>query len=447
MRPVLIGTILIAGGSGLSLWSMDLAPIGGAPIISTSRHADAAEIDRLVGELRSPNYRNREAAGKALLSIGDRVLPQLKSLLKTERDQEAHRRLEMIVSSIENQRLITARKITFQAKDKTANEIVAEIEKQSGYALSYNGNNNPNQKFNFDWKDVPFWEALDQICDEAGLQANPNGNDGALNLYNNGSSYSPYVCYSGPFKIMASNINMSRNIQLANIPRNGMNIANGYNNLNFTVYSEPKVPLLSIGQATITKAVDEKGNSLVMPVDNNNQYSSRYYGGSYYRQFYQSFSINLSRPNQQAQMIKEIVGTVPVTMLSETRAEISINDILKVKEKKFVGRTIELDVKSTTYQNDVFTIELTASRRDSNQQDYNWAYSVTQRFQLLDEQNRPYQYNGVQNQQNGNNVVTVTLQYRQPYNRKIGKPAKFEFQEWFTITRDVDFRFKDIPLP
>ena len=44
-------------------------------------------------------------------------------------------------------------------------------------------------------------------------------------------------------------------------------------------------------------------------------------------------------------------------------------------------------------------------------------------------------------------VVQATFQFAPPPDGKIGKPAKLVYNQWVTLSHEVEFEFRDVPLP
>lgn len=444
MRRVVFGAALGILTVGMAAPAKDILPFGlTVPTIVTP--AQPIGVPTLVSRLGSPSFREREQAGKELLALGDSALPALMKAAKSATDPEIARRLQVLVATIDASRLTTARRVTLTAKEQTARQLVEALAKQSGYAIQFGGGDE-GKKYTLDLTDAPFWQALDRVCNETGLQANPNGNDGSLHVYPS-DTYSPFTSYDGPYKFLATNVSMNRNVQLSGLPRTGVGpTRNEYLNVQLSVHSEPKAPLVAVGQPRVTRALDESGASLLPPESSPRTTYYRSYGG-YYRSYYQHVTVNLYRPNRTATRIAELRGSIPVTVLSGTRPELTIHDVLAAKKQRYPGRTVDLDLRAADYANDTLTLEVTITRRNGDPNDYNWMHAVPHKLQVTDADGNGYVFNGVNSQHNGTNVTTMTLHYRHPFNKKIGKPAKLEFVEWQTITNDVTFAFKDIPLP
>ena len=73
-------------------------------------------------------------------------------------------------------------------------------------------------------------------------------------------------------------------------------------------------------------------------------------------------------------------------VLASQKPEISVDDILKVKDKKFPGNTAEIHVIEVKEVNKTqYEIKLNVRNTAANAgQDYNWTNSVHQRLELLD---------------------------------------------------------------
>jgi hypothetical protein len=412
--------------------------------------ADAAAATALVGQLSSPDYRAREKAGRALVELGDRGLPALRAALKTAADPEAQRRLEVLVRRVNSERLGRPRLVTLRLKDKTAKEAVAELARQAGYTLNFQAN--PEKaRYSFDLVGVPFWEALDKVCDAAGLTAYAQNDDGAISLSSN-DAVNPYTCYSGPFKLVATNINTGRNLQIGGLQRAfPLPRQPEYLGISFSLFSEPKAPIVGIGQPLVLAATDDTGTSLLSsPEPDPNQRESQYAPQPYqYRSYNQSVGVGLVRPNPKSTTVKELRGTVAVLVLAEVRPELTVENLLSVKKQTFRGQSIDLDVVATDYQNDSLTLDLAVRRRHGNPDDYNWINLLTQRLEVADAAGQRYQFNGTNEQSVGTNTATLKLVFGAHTNngKKAGKPTRLQYVEWVTATKAVTFAFKDIPLP
>jgi hypothetical protein len=143
--------------------------------VSAADDAGTAErIEKLVAQLGSNNFQAREDATKQLDSIGLPALEALKNATQSS-DAERRRRAEELVSKIEKRqesaRLLAPTKITLRCKDMPLAEAVAELAKKSGQQIVLSGDQAKaaGRTVSVEIVDATFWQALDQLCQAAGL--------------------------------------------------------------------------------------------------------------------------------------------------------------------------------------------------------------------------------------------------------------------------------------
>ena len=427
-------------------------PKAAAPVPDKPASIDPV-IAKLVAELGSEDYQTREAAGKKLGSMGEKALPDLRRALDSSDNLEVSRRLTVLVRRLDYDRLVNPKRITLKVKDKPAKEIFDAIAKQTGYKIEYNGGG--DQKFSFEFENTPFWPAMDQVATAAGLSVNPGYDDDSIHLYQQ-NSLSPYVSYSGPFRLVANHISTSKSIQLSNLNQNGFgNRGQEYINMSFQIFSEPKNPILGVNPVDLTLAEDETGASLIPPKDPNNRSTSHYYNQGY-RSHNASAGLNLTRGAKDATSIKMMKGRVGIQLLSGTVPEIIVPDPLNIKTKKFAGRTASLDIEALTENgkgSGLYTLAVTVSRvnPDPNHYDYSWANNAWQKMELVDDKGNKYRATSYNHINSTPSSIQMTVPFgpdnRIPNPPKLGPPVKFVFNEWQSVTTEVTFEFKDVPLP
>jgi hypothetical protein len=423
--------------------------------------ADAV-VEQFILDLGSEDYRTREKAGRELALRGEKVLPAMRRALAVTESPEVHRRLLVMVRKLDYDRLVAPKAVTLNMKDKTVKQAMEEIAKQTGYKIECNGvggRGGAEQKFTFEYENVPFWQAVDQVAAKGGCVVfNDYGEDDTLHVYNQDAT-NPFVAYSGPFRFMATNINSNKNVQLSGIGRRG-----GFNqnrqewmNLNFQIQSEPKNPMLGVSTIELLSVIDDLGGSMLPPQNQNNR--SNYYGNGFFRSHNTFGNINLSRNDKSATTIKSLKAKVGITLLSGTVPEIVVPDPLKLAKKTFTGRTVEIEFTSLAEDANNkghYTLEVTAKRLgvvDAERgEDFNWSNSMWQRVELLDAAGNHYQCSNGNNQDNNGSTIKLSLPFG-PENRrgqstaKLGPPAKLLVNEWLSVVHDVTVEFKDVPLP
>src|SRR5581483_11620257 len=162
---------------------------------------------------------------------------------------------------------------------------------------------------------------------------------------------------------------------------------------------------------------------------------------------------------RNATTIKSLKAKVGVLLLTGTTPEITVTDPLKVKTKTFTGRSVELEYGSLTEDGNNkghYVLDVTLKKlgnNDPNRPDYNWADNIWQKIELIDEHGERYRTFGPNNFNNNGTVVQLTVAYGPEDRRgnrpplKLGAPVKVVINEWLSVTHEVTFEFKDIPLP
>jgi hypothetical protein len=338
-------------------------------------------------------------------------------------------------------------------KDRPVEEVVKELARQTGYRVQFQGGQ--PRRITVEMENVSYWQALEKICNDAGVSPGFDEQNGIVYLYQQ-DTISPYTYHSGPFRLVAQNFNYSRYINLANIPRNAMNLNQQHdNNLNFgfLIQAEPKIPLLSVSPPRLSKAEDENGLSLLPRQDENQQFNVHYYeGNGHYRNFQHSTGVGMAKPAKDALQAKIIKGKVTVTLLAGTKADVVVEKLAPGKKKLTgAGQTAEIEIDDVVEQGKVWTLTMLIKRRARNgesQPDYNWVNSVAQKLELYDAKGRKFHSNGVSNFINNSaTTVQASYQFSSPPDTEMGPAVKLVLAEWLTISHELEFEFKELPLP
>jgi hypothetical protein len=424
----------------------------------------AAALDRLIEQLGDTDFRKRDEAARRIESEGVKAMPALKKALGHP-DAEVRRRAYDLIPRIETAAFLSPRRVTLKMTDKPLRAIFDEMTKQTGQKIEFwTTPNLAQQPYSCDFKDATLWEAIDQLCRDAKLVVQPNyGGDDRIVLQNQGG-YTPHVHHADAFRFVPTGFQMYRNTEFGLV---GNATSSGNRNetltLTFQVFSEPRIPLLGVGQVRLTAAYDNNKNTMLAPAANNNgagdvmiwggmgmmrqQFISRYGNGN--RSYMQQSQLQLNRPSELANKLKFVRGELPVTLLVEQKPVVVSDNILKAKGKKTSAGSTTFSFEDVTAQpNKQYQIKLhvTENNKD-NPNDWTWMNTLLQRIELQDDKGNKFQQYGTSWGGNGPNQVQMTLTYGAPPNGKIGAPRKFVFQQWRTMQHLVRFEFKDLPLP
>ncbi len=414
--------------------------------LSPAGRAETPSVAQLVEQLSAADFKTREAAGRTLEAAGAAALPALRQA-QSHPDPEVRKRLAPLIARLERDAMLSPRLVSIKAEQKPAGEVFADLARQSGYQLNCAQGNTSVVTLQAD--NVPFWEAIDLVCRQSGHGLQSYGNDAEGLTFHRISQFSPHVCYAGQVRIAAAGFHLSRSLDLA--VRQQMNPLHSPRSetltFTFQLVGEPKAPLMSVGQPRLTLAIDDHGNSLVP--QQGRTYESSYHDYSYApRNAVRQTQVQLLGPGE-SQTLRHIKGTVPVTYLAEKKAELTIGDILAVKDKKFEGQQVILEIDEVKeLPGKQVHIRATARRNaNENQHDYSWTNSLAQRIELVDDQGQKFTSEGFNWDSGSPTSVTGTFQFNDGGNAKLGKASKLIYYNWITAQHEVGFEFKDLPLP
>ena len=262
----------------------------------------------------------------------------------------------------------------------------------------------------------------------------------------------PFVDHRGPFRLSALGFYYNKSLSFGALPRQQPAPAfprSEQLSFTFSVVAEPKLPLLGLGQPRLSEAVDDQGRSLLPTPQGHiveSQYGFNYYG---YRNMVMQTQVQLAG-HGGARSVRLLKGTLPVTLLAEQKPEIVVEDILKVKNKKFEGPDVSLHIESVsegpggTYQ---LAVTVNRGGKDNNQYDYTWVNSLQQRLELTDDKGTKFQPHGANWSNSTPTSVQGTFMFGSPGGAGVGKPAKLTYVGWVTLLHRVEFEFRDLPLP
>ena len=434
-------------------WLISLALFVVQPVWPDDRAAVRAdlskpgELSRIVEQLGSPIFMDREEASRQLSLASPEIRTRLEILLARCEDPEARRRLEAIIAALKRNELIQPTKVTLFVKNIGAKSAFQELARRTGYLIRTDGLHNNQPVHSFNLVDVPYWQAVDQISLAAGAMTNPQDDQGTLGVYFS-DTYNPYVAYSGPFRIVATHINASQNLPLAGLPRRGiMQPRQDYLGLNFQILSEPKSPMVGIGQMIPVTAIDEQGATLIPRQGQHSPRTSYYSPTASYRSFNLSASVGLTRPHRQSLRIKEFEGKIPVLILTATQPVLTIDNLLSTKQHQASSKNLEILLSNVTAM-EGGGVQMTASFRNRAAQpnDYSWSNTLSQRIVVLDDKGGKLNLNQIDFEQNSPESCLFKMQFASNQN-PARPPRKLIVYEWETLLHEITVRFHDLPLP
>ena len=146
-------------------------------VVAVPADPPADKVKHLIAQLGSPDFHAREAATRELETVGPPALAALKAATASE-DMEVARRAGELASRIarraDNDRTLAPTLVDLTFEDKPLSEVLAALGKQTGYKLMAPDVDDPTVKVTVKTNGkVPFWVAVQQVCDAAGLEVGP----------------------------------------------------------------------------------------------------------------------------------------------------------------------------------------------------------------------------------------------------------------------------------
>ncbi len=222
-------------------------------------------VRRLVRQLDAPQLAERESAEQKLIELGPEVL----DLLPQDPDRtsaEVAQRVARIRQKLERTMAESAGRassVTLQG-EMTLADAAAKIEAQTGNKIVLRlPRSGPDEeagpKLTLDLQNVSFWQALDQILDQAGLGVYPYGEEKAIHVVprpGERASRAERAASSGPFRFEPVSIQAVRDLR---------NPRNQSLRLTLEVSWEPRLAPVSLLQRMgDLEVTDENGNPLAV---------------------------------------------------------------------------------------------------------------------------------------------------------------------------------------
>jgi RNA polymerase sigma factor (sigma-70 family) len=197
--------VLTAGLAGTGVGGLSFRPAvadqagPGEGITSAPRGKEDDRIGRLIRQLGSDRFAEREKATKELDKIGAPALDALREAARSG-DPEVRRRAGELANKIEERtesdEVLRPKRVHLIYKDTPLLEAVSDFQRKCGYLLSVREADELKKRtVTLDTGDVTFWEALDLFCKAAGLveagRPIPVAEDTAIPMMPPGNPFQP----------------------------------------------------------------------------------------------------------------------------------------------------------------------------------------------------------------------------------------------------------------
>jgi len=228
--------------------------------------APPGDPDAWIARLGAPRYPDRERAAGALTEIGTPALPALGRAARADRDPEIRARAARLIGAIERRRLTRPTRLELDFRDRPLPGAVADLAGRSGINVTV------DPAADLAWQSrrvsvqaagpVPFWDALDRLCQAGGLRPAAAGGGGGggpgrrgelIRLVPGPPDPAP-TAYSGPFRA-----------RLIGLRRQPLELGGGLLHARLELVGEPGLFPGPAGPLKILTAVDDLGQSMLPP--------------------------------------------------------------------------------------------------------------------------------------------------------------------------------------
>jgi prepilin-type processing-associated H-X9-DG protein len=231
--------------------------------------------------------------------------------------------------------------VDMKAGDFSLKDILKDLSAQSGYTIE-TWPNLQDRPVQLKAGRMPVIMALELIGRQAGCTLQQGFGDDRLRL---GQGQPPeHSWFDGAFRVSATNVQQFRNIDLNQALGTATRRTDSMT-LGLNLNSEPRLPLLGVGEPRLSLAIDNLDQSLLGPMPGEpgwtggaTRHISRY--GNGYRSQSQGFSAAMRRVSERSTHIKLIRGSVSCVVLVDQKPVPLTQDILKAKgQTAVVGTT------------------------------------------------------------------------------------------------------------
>jgi hypothetical protein len=465
--------ILLVVALGIGVASVCYGPLASAQDRSAPNPSDAkaggrpvdpARLERLIGQLGSARFAEREAAARELESIGP---PALEALRKagTNPDAEIRRRAASLIPAIEQRAeidsLVQATRVHLAFQRAPLAGAVAEFARTSGLPvrLADSQDSQAGRTVTLDTGDTTWWEACDAFCraahlvpvrDAFAVQAkdavfrSPVGHNVGMTL-TNGASEALATDYAGAFRIQA-------------LPpltwTDGAPQSDDAFRLVLNVWPEPKLHWQTVQDLRIDRAVDDAGQALrprgevkIHPGEGIGEY----------------VAVRLGKGEKPARSLDELAGRVSLRVGAGPRTLAAVDDILQAAGRAAESPTgVYLKIVEVKQGADEVAVhlelclppEVIPARKPERLREADLIPGLTNQVYsglvLLDSDGRafPPTWNQTHFRPDANKGTPVVSSYTLAYRVRAGqgKPTKLVFYGMRTLPVEVPFRLRNIPL-
>jgi len=286
--------------------------------------------------MNQPTIRFRDTRRRAFLAQRVLLLLAVSCVLRPAAAQTAAP--IPIITPAQAERLIGAPRITLQAQDTPLQEVLDQINQQSGLALQFDMRYwpvDPKRLISFEVRDVPLWDAVLALENQSRGQVVLIENGVALHGARRGGGGAPQSILNPLYSLYPGNIGYS--------VQSSLTYATGEitNWQDFALYGmlvvDPRLRYISVANAHIAQIVDDKGGSLMPEV--------KAFEGTAAMGNALFFKLNLQRRAKMGSRIASLKGVISTLIATKTETW----EITDARNAAGQSKTVHTNLGDVTY--------------------------------------------------------------------------------------------------
>ncbi|MBC8443085.1 hypothetical protein H8D79_00010, partial [PVC group bacterium] len=241
--------------------------------------------------------------------------------------------------------------VTLKLDDVTVTEAVQQLAKVTGYEMKAQMHGEwAKKRISVNWEGLPFWEAVEQLCDAGDCRCHWWTSSG-LRFYGGNPSQCP-IYISGPCRFEVTGINRSVSYH------QGLD-ADATFSVSLQAMWEPSWRVTGMAsRAQVTVADLDDGTSLVIPDDGERSSHMSRFGRS--RRMHHGFSVRLRPPPRLGGLLVSLEGTVTFTR-ADREEKVVFEDIQNAQNAVADAGGVEVRVDSVETTGGRFKVNATVA--------------------------------------------------------------------------------------
>lgn len=410
------------------------------------------QIKMLVEQLDATEAAERDAAEKQLVELALKgasaasaeAFVNLLPKPNDEMPQEVQVRLNRIASEIRGRlakQSIEATSLTLDLTDAPLNEVLAEIEKQTGNSLSdYReqfGQETAEKKVTYKGDKQPFWVAVDKILD--GVQMSPSNFSGEekLALIDRDAGVlrrSGRAVYSGPFRIEATGASSQRGIRVPE--QSGLSV-------DLEISWEPRIKPISLSLlAADLKVVCDDGREAPV-VGGDEVFNVEVQPGSHAADVVASIQL----PARDSKNLATMEGRMTV-LVPGRFAELKFDNLASLKDSTQRAGEVSVTVDRVVQNQALWEVHLRiAVASDAEALDVHGGWIFQNQAYLVDDKGEQVENAGFETTMETEDEVGLAYFYELPEGREIDAYSWVYRTPAGIVAVPVEFKLEEVPLP